>query len=91
MAYFVVTYDLKQKDWEDYDTLIKELDKMSSVKYQESCWFVDQQKTAAQVFSQLKAYLHEDDSLMVVEFLKKPSWRKGLPGTKAWIGARFPE
>ena len=90
MAYFVVTYDLRQKDWEEYDTLIKEIEKMNSVKYQESCWFIDQQKTALQVFNQLKAYIHEDDRLMVVEFSKKPAWHKGLPGTKVWIEARFP-
>ena len=90
MALFVVTYDLRQKDWPDYTKLIDKLKQMSSVKYQESSWFVDQNRTAQQVLETLKPYVHEDDRLMVVEFTKRPAWTKAFLGTKAWLDARFP-
>jgi hypothetical protein len=89
MAYFVVTYDLKMKDVDDYEDLIGELEKMKSVRYQESCWFVERDKTAQEVCNTLKQYMHEDDKLMVVEISERPVTTKRLKGTGNWLDARF--
>ena len=89
MRYFVVTYDLKKKDGDDYEDLIGQLEKMKSVHYQESCWFVEQNKTAQEVCDVLKQYMHEDDKLMVVEFSERPVTTRRLKGTGDWLNARF--
>jgi CRISPR-associated endonuclease Cas2 len=89
MAYFAVTYDLKEKEIDDYEDLINQLKKMKSVRYQESCWFVEQNKTAQEVCNALKPYIHDDDKLMVIEFTERPAMTKRLKGTRAWLDARF--
>lgn len=90
MAYFVVSYDLKQKEWPDYTKLIEKLEKMNSIKYQKSAWLVDQNKTAKHILDILTPYIHQDDLFMVIEFSKEPEWTRALQGTKVWIAARFP-
>jgi len=89
MAYFAVTYDLKGKEPQDYEELAERLEKMNSVKYQKSCWFVEQNKNSQQILDTLKPFIHEDDRLMVVEFSKEPEWNKALKGTRDWVNARF--
>lgn len=90
MGFFVVSYDLKDTDSEGYNNLIDALKKLNSVHTQKSVWYVDRSGTPRDLHRHLKTHIHDNDSLMVVPFDKKPSWQKGMPGTKAWIEARFP-
>ncbi|MBN9087345.1 MAG: hypothetical protein J0J01_10600 [Reyranella sp.] len=90
MAYFVVTYDLVTEEEFDYQRLWDALAAFDSQKYQLSCYLVDANATATGLFNHLRQFMHDVDRLMVVEFSKKPAWKKGLPGTKAWLDARFP-
>jgi hypothetical protein len=90
MALFVVAYDLKKTESEGYNNLIDALKMLDSVHTQKSVWYVDRFGTAPSLYNHLKAHIHDEDALMVVEFDKKPAWRKGMPGTKVWIDSRFP-
>ena len=90
MALFVVAYDLKNADTEDYKALKDALDRMDSVHTQESVWYVDRASSSKGLYDLLKPHMSEGDKLMVVEFSKKPTWNVGLKGTKDWIDRKFP-
>ncbi|MGV8996618.1 MAG: hypothetical protein ACOH12_06690 [Parvibaculaceae bacterium] len=90
MAKFVVAYDLDKGDQSDYTDLTTEIDSYDSVRTQKSVWLVACDKTRKELFDALKAHIHENDFLMVIEFSSKPSGTKGLTGTKAWIDGNFP-
>lgn len=90
MGYFVVTYDLIKKKPEDYQDLYDELNRRQAQHYQESCWFVDADMTTRQLRDLLAAHMEDEDMLMVIRFSRRPAGTKALPGTAAWINARFP-
>ncbi|WP_297842533.1 hypothetical protein [Pseudomonas sp.] len=91
MALFVVGYDLKTEKGQkrDYGPIEEALEALDSCHTQASVWYVDRDGTADDLFAHLKPSLEGIDPLMVVEFDKKPSWRLGKPGTKAWLDAKF--
>jgi hypothetical protein len=90
VAYFVVTYDLVQRKEEDYKELWDEMDRLTAAKYQDSAYFLDADNTASEVKEHLKSYIHEKDRLMVVEFVKKPSYTRCFTLGHQWIKERFP-
>jgi hypothetical protein len=92
MAFFVVTYDLKKKDEFDYQKLWDAFDETDSVKFQESDYFVSDDKTPFQVYDHFKQFIHEDDRLLVaqLENTRKPKYINALPGTKAWVDSHWP-
>jgi hypothetical protein len=89
VAFFVVTYDLKTKDEFDYERLWDEFSKLDAVKFQESDYFLAADNTAEEVRDHFKQFMHEDDMLMVVEFIKKPKYTKAIKGTNAWVGKHW--
>jgi len=90
MAYFAVTYDLIEKDREDYQELYDELNFLQAHRYQESCWFVDADMTTIELRNLLSTHMEDKDRLMVIMFSTKPAGKRSLPGTTAWLNARFP-
>lgn len=88
MAKYLVTYDLV--DGRDYDRIINELDRLGAVRTQKSVYLVSRSTDSAAGFLQyLKAYVDEDDRLMVVKMTEEPEWTKGFKGTSAWIAKNF--
>jgi hypothetical protein len=85
MAFFVVNCDLRRKDEFDYQELWDEFERLGAVKYQKSDYFLSVANTADEIRDYFKRFVHEDDSLMVIEFEKKPKFTKSVKGTNAWI------
>ena len=85
MAFFVVNCDLRRKDEFDYQELWDEFERLDAVKYQKSDYFLSASNTADEIRDHFKWFVHEDDSLMVIEFDKRPKFTKSLRGTNAWI------
>jgi len=90
MAYFAATYDLIEKDEDQYQDLWDELKRLQAHHYQESCWFVDRDCTTKPLRDLLESHIEDDDMLMVIRFSTRPRWTKAKLGTKAWVDARFP-
>ena len=92
MPFFLVGYDLKTNQGEkrDYNPIEEALEDLDSCHTQDSVWYVEHTGTARQLYDLLKTKVEDRDRLMVVEFSKKPSWQKALPGTNAWLDNRFP-
>ncbi len=89
MAFFVVTYDLRKKDEFDYEKLWNEFDRLDTVKFQESDYFLSAANTTTEIRDHFKQFMHEDDLLMVVKFSEKPMSTRGLQGTAAWISKHW--
>ncbi|MGO9944421.1 MAG: hypothetical protein ACLPIC_16885 [Rhodoblastus sp.] len=90
MSLYVFSYDLRKKDEFDYQKLWDALEKIDSVKYQESAYFVSSGLTAKDLLNKLKSFAHENDFLMIVPFSAEPEWTKSLRGTNAWMTRFFP-
>jgi hypothetical protein len=89
MAFFVVTYDLRKKDEFDYEQLWDEFNRLDTVKFQESDYFLAAENTTTEIRDHFKQFMHEDDLLMVVKFSERPMSTKGLKGTAAWISEHW--
>jgi hypothetical protein len=92
MALFVVAYDLVEdgSGKRNYGDIEADLESMDSCRTQDSIWYVAWDSAQSELFGRLKAFLHNDDRLMVVEFNKRPSWTKAFQGTRAWLDNHFP-
>lgn len=90
MAYFVVTYDLVNRNESDYKELWDEMDRLGAAKYQDSAYFVELNNTALEVKDHLRDYIHEKDRLMVIEFVKRPNYTRCFTAGHEWLKARFP-
>jgi len=83
---FIVTYDLvKEETSEDYKPLIKDLKDRGGHRYQDSCWLVSLNNTAADVYSHYRAFLDENDKLMVSELTRNHEQGRNYKGTNDWI------
>jgi hypothetical protein len=91
MALFVVTYDLKKKDEFDYQKLWDAFDEADSVKFQESDYFVSDDKTPYEVLNHFKQFVHEDDRLLVTQLdeTRKPKYTNALKGTNDWVNSHW--
>jgi hypothetical protein len=91
MAYFIVSYDLRENRGEEryYGDIEKALEKLDSCHTHDSVWYVERSGTAEQLYNHLKPKFEERDRLLVVEFSKKPARQKGKDGTTDWINKRF--
>lgn len=87
MALFCVSYDLIEG--KNYKTLWDELDRLGGHKALESFYLISLNNTASQVREHLKAFVDDDDMLMVIEFDKKPTFIKAKAGTNKWIADHF--
>lgn len=93
MTIYSITYDLKNKDSEDYQDLYKELDKKKAWLVAESTYLIrtDQNNTKI-VFDHFKNYIKANDTLIVSKvddaeiraqntYDPKPNWAKSIwPG-----------
>jgi hypothetical protein len=89
MAFFVVTYDLRKKDEFDYEKLWDEFNRLDTVKFQESDYFLSAANTTVEIRDHFKQFMHEDDLLMVVKFSERPMSTRGLKGTADWISKHW--
>ena len=89
MAYFVVNYDLKEND--NYEVLIKEIERLQGVRALESFWLIDLNNTAEELRDHFKQFLPspEQDKLMVVEFSVRPRFTRAFSAAVDWIRSRF--
>ncbi|NSY48466.1 CRISPR-associated protein Cas2 [Agrobacterium tumefaciens] len=86
MPPFIVTYDLvKEESSEDYKPLIEDLKERGAQRYQLSCWLVNLDNTAAQVYDHYKAMLDSNDKLMVSELTDNHKQAGNFKGTNDWI------
>ena len=89
MAFYVVSYDLKEKTSHDYKNLWDALDGMDSVKTQKSVYYVSSTHTQSGLRDVIKQHMHNDDNLFVAEFTKRPNYANALAGTNAWLDRHF--
>ena len=90
MATFVLSFELKHARLRSYQRFYEAIQAYDSVEIKDSFYLIETSLSTNRLFSELEHCLHEDDTLFIAEFVKKPSWTKTLPGTRAWIDARFP-
>jgi hypothetical protein len=87
LAHYAVTYDLVKN--KDYKRLIDELTEMEAHRPALSVWFLDWPGDAESLLAHLRAFIDDDDKLIVIRFDWRPATRKPFEGTKAWLDARF--
>lgn len=86
MPPYIITYDLvKEESSEDYKPLIRDLRDRGAHRYQASCWMVNLNNTAKEVFDHYKSLLDENDKLMVSELTNNHSQSRNFKGTSDWI------
>ncbi len=91
MALFVVAYDLRKKDEFDYEKLWDEFNRLDSVKFQESDYFLSANNTTTEIKDHFKQFVHEDDLLMVTRLDEndKPKFTRALKGTTDWVNSHW--
>jgi hypothetical protein len=91
MALFIVAYDLRKKNEFDYQKLWDEFDRLDSVKFQESDYFLAASNTTVEVRNHFKQFVHEDDLLVVtmLDETDKPQFTRALKGTTDWVNAHW--
>ncbi|WP_028863975.1 hypothetical protein [Psychromonas aquimarina] len=81
MTVYCVSYDLN-KTGQNYNGLYKELEKSSGYwHYLDSTWLIATSETATQLFARLKAYVDDNDSMLVIRVTTEHS---GWLPKKAW-------
>jgi CRISPR/Cas system-associated endoribonuclease Cas2 len=86
MPPFIVTYDLvKEESSADYKPLIDDLEARGGHRYQASCWLVDLNNTASEVYDHYKAMLDSNDKLMVSQLTRNHKQAVNFKGTNDWI------
>lgn len=86
MPPFIVTYDLNKEDTsEDYKPLIDDLKERGAHRYQASCWLVNLNNTAADVYDHYRSLVDQNDSLMVSELTRNHKQGCNKKGTTDWI------
>jgi len=89
MSCFLVSYDLRKKEEVNYQLLWDEFKTLNGVKIQDSVYLVDLDNTQQEVLSHFTDFVHTDDRLLVAKLESRPGYTKALPGTNAWLNARF--
>jgi CRISPR/Cas system-associated endoribonuclease Cas2 len=92
MTLYVITYDVRSTN-HDYDALYKQLKDWDAAHLQNSVWLADMNGTASAVRDVLKAHMHKDDTVCVVQLKDGTnSWATShakQPGVD-WLKSRFP-
>lgn len=89
MAYYAIQYDLSHAKEIEYQKLWSEMDRVGAAKYQKSCYFLQSSASTIAVRDHFKAFIHEEDLLMVTLFTTRPSYTYALTPGHDWINARF--
>lgn len=74
MSLFVITYDVRTRPGHDYQPLYDQLANWDAAHLQNSVWLADLNGTAIQVRESLKPYMHQDDTLCVLQLFKNSGW-----------------
>lgn len=73
MSLYVVTYDVRAKN-HDYQPLYDQLNAWRAGHLQNSVWLVDVKGTATQIRDALRAHVHTDDTLCVIQIFPNSDW-----------------
>lgn len=91
MAYLLVSYDLAGKPPEDYQMIEAFLNKtFISAHVLESVWVVETSISAREMESRLRAYVEDDDGVIVAPIGGKPFWHGLNETADDWLRRRFP-
>jgi CRISPR/Cas system-associated endoribonuclease Cas2 len=74
MALYVITYDVRAKNSEDYQSLYDQLNEWGAGHLQNSVWLADMDGTAAAVRDALRRHLHPDDTVCVIQIFPNSDW-----------------
>jgi hypothetical protein len=87
---FLISYDLPNEDSaHDYEPLWEELRNLGGVRTLLSEWYVNVNNTQEEVYDHFLTFMDTDDRLLVIEVKQRPSFNKGLKGTKDFVDAHF--
>lgn len=75
MHKYIVAYDLKNKDTEDYQTLYNLLDELNALQAQESVYLLSSSQTATVLRDIFKTHIKEDDRI-IVACIVNSAWSK---------------
>ena len=79
MALYLISYDINEKNRDEYPELWTELKRIQAVKILYSEWItIDEVKQAAHIYERLSPLIKETDRLLVQELLKDSSWDRLL-------------
>jgi hypothetical protein len=73
MALYVITYDVRAKNHE-YQPLYDRLNKWRAAHLQASVWLVERDASAVEVRDSLKAKMHKDDTVCVIQIFTNSDW-----------------
>jgi hypothetical protein len=88
MSLFLITYDLRSR--RSYEGLVQKLRDWGCVRPLLSVWLGDLNGTAAAVRDELKAFMGNDDALLVVELSESAQWTawRCFPASIEWLRER---
>jgi hypothetical protein len=87
MAVYQISYDLRGKRPEDYESLWTAIKQYPNVHLLGSTWLLQSNGSAANVYSHLHSHFHVDDRLLISEVTANCSgWLNGDVWT--WVNAR---
>lgn len=90
MAYLMVSYDLHREDEVDYQQLYDALRSYPDWCWPlESVWIIETEQTPRQVIAYLRPFVHDRDSLLVMDVGPRASWRNLKKDAADWLRARF--
>jgi CRISPR/Cas system-associated endoribonuclease Cas2 len=74
MAYYVITYDIRDRPGHDYQPLYDQLASWNAAHLQNSVWLADLNGTAVQVRDTLRSHMHNDDTFCVLRVFHNSKW-----------------
>lgn len=85
MPCYVISYDLKHKDEEDYKTLINSIKAFRKWAHiNESTWAIVTHKEAKEIRDHLRQFIHNDDSIFVIKSGVEAAWRNVI-ASNIWL------
>jgi hypothetical protein len=88
MSLFLITYDLRSR--RNYEDLVQKLRYWGCARPLLTVWLGDLNGTAAEIRDELKAFIGNDDALLVVELADGVQWTAWhcFPGSIEWLRGR---
>jgi len=74
MSLYVITYDVRAKNPQDYPSLYDQLNEWGAKHLQNSVWLASLNGTAAEVRDALRRHLHPDDTVCVIQIFSNSDW-----------------
>ena len=90
MPYLTVSYDLHYEEEVDYELLYEALRTYPDWCWPlESLWIIETDQTPRQVIAHLRQFVHDRDSMLVMDVGPRASWRRLRVDVTKWLRARF--